>query len=925
MGVNSKTLLDQEKNCRIVDRIVNGQWSWNWSCNTLGVSNIAYLNNLLLEISEIDINEATDKCVWSLAHDGAFSVAALRRRIDDQILPSLDIKTTWDKTIPCEALQAKHYIVVFQAKHYNNHKNLLFSTGEALYEYYWRFSQLINDVHTIGMTIQQVQVNTKFLNALLLKWSKIVTDVKLAKSLYSTNYDQLYAYISQHERHANDVRIMRERYPDPLELVANSQTLYNPFQSSEHSERLPILEIRQPFKMKESPFNKFKEDKLRVLLALETEKFLQPQGETIQLGIAEVQVAQQTITQNSAFQTKDLDAYDSDCNDISSAKAVLMANLSSCDPDVLSEGFFHRLPSFLVRKVCIVPLVESWSCCSISPSLERSTKLSAAIYTLGQAIYAFVRRVIRWSGKLYVVQAIYTLVRRVIRWSGELYVGQAIYTLGQAIYMLVRRVIHWPGDLYAWSGDLYVGQNPKDSLDPTTAMNITLALIAKAFKVNTIPRNNNQRNSLIPRNSQIAQSGMNTSQDIKMKMVDDNVGNQIVENINGLSVVLEIANQYRNRNVVTTPAEGNSNGINGNPIRCYNYRGEGHYASNCTVKPRKRDAAYLQQQLSIAQEEEAGIQGTQEEIKFMASAYAYEETERVKVNCTSNDTLRQASTSGTQYDNAPVYDSDGSTEVPKDENCYDHDMFNMLTHEVQYTDLQTKLDPTKEKLENCIIKKEKEYDVLWNNWYTKCEEYKYDKILVNNSAKTRRPHLISNSNTYRVPSKSKSSCLSNSLEKIEENHRNLQSSSNQKLSVNHDVCVLNYVNDMNSHVDNQSANVSIREDQKKHKENDKKSEELGSKGSLASSRPTKPRTYLRWISTGRIFAMCGKLTAFNNTKNKSEKYVCDNESTSNPSKPSSKGFSNSASLLGRSMAYVHFRASSVLQIKGKCTPQCALP
>ncbi|GJV70372.1 hypothetical protein Tco_1490367 [Tanacetum coccineum] len=32
--------------------------------------------------------------------------------------------------------------------------------GETLYKYYWRFSQLINDMHTIGMTMQQVQVNT---------------------------------------------------------------------------------------------------------------------------------------------------------------------------------------------------------------------------------------------------------------------------------------------------------------------------------------------------------------------------------------------------------------------------------------------------------------------------------------------------------------------------------------------------------------------------------------------------------------------------------------------------------------------------------------------------------------------------------------------------------------------------------------------
>ncbi|GJR83933.1 hypothetical protein Tco_0154718 [Tanacetum coccineum] len=208
---------------------------------------------------------------------------------------------------------------------------------------------------------------------------------------------------------------------------------------------------------------------------------------------------------------------------------------------------------------------------------------------------------------------------------------------------------------------------------------------------------------------------MDTSQDIKMQMVDDNVGNQVrqnavqndgnevgqnavqnpgiqnVENMNGLSVVSEIANQYGNGNVVTAPAEDNGNGINGNLIRCYNCRGEGHYASNRIVKLRKRDAAYLQQQLQIAQEEEVGIQSTQEEFEFMAAVDAYEETKRVTMNCTSEDTLQQASTSGTQSDNAPVYDSDRSTEVPKDENCYDHDIFNMLTHEVQFIDHQTSL------------------------------------------------------------------------------------------------------------------------------------------------------------------------------------------------------------------------------------------
>ncbi|GJZ69351.1 hypothetical protein Tco_0632901, partial [Tanacetum coccineum] len=142
---------------------------------------------------------------------------------------------------------------------------------------------------------------------------------------------------------------------------------------------------------------------------------------------------------------------------------------------------------------------------------------------------------------------------------------------------------------------------------------------------------------------------------------------------------------------------------------------ESHYASNCIVKPRKQDVAYLQQQLQIAQEEEVGIQSTQEEFDFMAAADTYEETERVKVNCTSKDTLQQASISRTQSDNALIYYSDRSTEVPKDENCYNHDIFNMLTHEVQYTDLQTELDQRKyDKIS---------YDKAYNDMQQKIERF----------------------------------------------------------------------------------------------------------------------------------------------------------------------------------------------------------
>ncbi|GJV83025.1 hypothetical protein Tco_1522923 [Tanacetum coccineum] len=51
--------------------------------------------------------------------------------------------------------------------------------------------------------------------------------------------------------------------------------------------------------------------------------------------------ASQEILTPTAFQTDDLDAFDSDYDNVPSAKAVVMANLSSYDSDVLSEVPFH--------------------------------------------------------------------------------------------------------------------------------------------------------------------------------------------------------------------------------------------------------------------------------------------------------------------------------------------------------------------------------------------------------------------------------------------------------------------------------------------------------------------------------------------------------------------------------------------------------
>nr|GEV24446.1 integrase, catalytic region, zinc finger, CCHC-type, peptidase aspartic, catalytic [Tanacetum cinerariifolium] len=122
----------------------------------------------------------------------------------------------------------------------------------------------------------------------------------------------VYAFVN-HQEAAKDIwdRVKLLMRGTKLSYQERECRLYNLFDKFAYvQEHHLILEIKQPFKMVESQFNKFKEEKIRVML---------------------------TIPYNLPFKTEDLDAYNSDCDDLYSAKAVLMANLSSYDLEVLSE------------------------------------------------------------------------------------------------------------------------------------------------------------------------------------------------------------------------------------------------------------------------------------------------------------------------------------------------------------------------------------------------------------------------------------------------------------------------------------------------------------------------------------------------------------------------------------------------------------
>ncbi|GKE01919.1 retrovirus-related pol polyprotein from transposon TNT 1-94, partial [Tanacetum coccineum] len=189
---------------------------------------------------------------------------------------------------------------------------------------------------------------------------------------------------------------------------------------------------------------------------------------------------------------------------------------------------------------------------------------------------------------------------------------------------------------------------------------------------------------------------------------------------------------------------------------------------------------------------------------------------------------------------------------------------------------------------------------------------------VESTTKTRRPQPKSNTKNDRVPFVSKSSCIKNKEVEVEEHHRNLLFSMNKKhmssecnniklaiwndksevvcamckqclITADHDVCVLNYVNGMNSFAN-----------QKKHKPQVKKPKKVRSKERLASPKPSKPRIYLRWSQTGRIFDLKGKIIASSESERQSDSSNGDIACNSNPQEPTIKQFPDFTSFLGRS-------------------------
>nr|GEV52787.1 hypothetical protein [Tanacetum cinerariifolium] len=202
------------------------------------------------------------------------------------------------------------------------------------------------------------------LHNLLPEWSKFVTDVKLVKDLHTTNFDQLHEYLEQHELHANENLLKYNKRSHYSRWKGHSATSLSEtrskysgtgyksnatsFRGNNASGHARVVKCyncqskghmaRQCTQPKQSRNEAWYKNKAMLTEAQEARQILDEEELAFlaDLGVPDSQVVQTIVPNNDTFETEDLDTYDSDCDDASNAKAVLMANISNYGSDVIS-------------------------------------------------------------------------------------------------------------------------------------------------------------------------------------------------------------------------------------------------------------------------------------------------------------------------------------------------------------------------------------------------------------------------------------------------------------------------------------------------------------------------------------------------------------------------------------------------------------
>ncbi|GJZ46413.1 retrovirus-related pol polyprotein from transposon TNT 1-94 [Tanacetum coccineum] len=296
---------------------------------------------------------------------------------------------------------------------YNLFDKFAYVQGETLYEYYWRFSQLINDMHTIGMTMQQVQVITKFLNALPTEWSKFVTDVILAVPMFQQGED-LIECINK----ACILSDVASRFPPSNNQLRTSSNPRN--QATIQDGRVTVQQVQG----RQNQSYASTGNKVIVTTSKGNYRVGQPkvvkcyncQGEghiarqctqpkrtrnvawfKENLMLAEAQEAGQILDEeqyaflaDTAFQTKDLDAYDSDCDpevlsEVPYSNFYLNDMINQESQDAVIQDTNSSAPNDLL----VLSLVEQMT--DHVPHLDKENQTNKMMYRSMQAMYMLMK------------------------------------------------------------------------------------------------------------------------------------------------------------------------------------------------------------------------------------------------------------------------------------------------------------------------------------------------------------------------------------------------------------------------------------------------------------------------------------------------------------------------------------------------------
>ncbi|GJW43216.1 retrovirus-related pol polyprotein from transposon TNT 1-94 [Tanacetum coccineum] len=209
-----------------------------------------------------------------------------------------------------------------ECKLYDEFNKFAYKKGETLRDFYLRFSLLLNDINIYNMKLEQFQVNTKFLNTLPPEWRKFMTDVKLVRDLHTTNINQLHAYFGD----------------DPIDAINHMMSFLTAVVTSWEGHM-----SKQCTKPKRKRDDLWFKDKVLLVQAQVNGQILHEEELAFlaDLGIAEGQATQTVITHSAAYQADDLDAYDSDCDELNTAKVALIEKLSHYGSDALAEVHNH--------------------------------------------------------------------------------------------------------------------------------------------------------------------------------------------------------------------------------------------------------------------------------------------------------------------------------------------------------------------------------------------------------------------------------------------------------------------------------------------------------------------------------------------------------------------------------------------------------